>query len=595
MPLCPINPASEQIADFIVRHSGLTLEELNTQYQQQNAVCVDYINQEFVIVYTRLDDVLPITLAKYTYNAIPTLYTLLDTTSMEASGILQVFNQPSLNLKGEGVLIGFIDTGIDYQNSLFLNADGSSRILGIWDQTIPDPENPGNTKHGIIRQTPSQSFHYGQEFTKEQIDAALASEQPLELVPSTDTQGHGTFLAGIAAGGTLPDESFTGAAPACQIGVVKLKPAKQYLRDFYGIPAMAEAYQENDIMMGVKYLIGMANQYRMPLVILLGLGTNQGSHTGTSPLGLQLQNISRFNGVITVIAAGNEAGLRHHYLGEMAQNQEYEDVEVRVAPDEQGFILELWALEPELYSVGFISPAGETVQRIPILLGNESRVTFRLNPTVITTNYLLTEAGSGSQLIFMRFQNPSAGIWRIRVYNTLYITGRYHMWLPIQGFINEETVFLKANPDTTITEPGNAIFPVTVSTYNHMNNSIYIHSSRGYSRDNAIKPDLAAPGVDIYGPAVRPPGRPPLNGNENSPVPMTRKTGSSIAAAHVAGAAADLLGWGLIRGNDLSLNYATVKSYLIRGARRNPAYTYPNREWGYGTLDLYNVFAQLTE
>lgn len=196
MPLCPINPASEQIADFIVRHSGLTLEELNTQYQQQNAVCVDYINQEFVIVYTRLDDVLPITLAKYTYNAIPTLYTLLDTTSMEASGILQVFNQPSLNLKGEGVLIGFIDTGIDYQNSLFLNADGSSRILGIWDQTIPDPENPGNTKHGIIRQTPSQSFHYGQEFTKEQIDAALASEQPLELVPSTDTQGHGTFLAG---------------------------------------------------------------------------------------------------------------------------------------------------------------------------------------------------------------------------------------------------------------------------------------------------------------------------------------------------------------------------------------------------------------
>lgn len=592
MPVCSINPASEEYADFIIRHSNQTPESLSDTYQ---VPCLDYVNQEYVILYPPLEDILPVTLAKYTYNAIPTLYTLLDTTSMEASGILQTFNQPSLSLKGEGILLGIVDTGIDYQNALFCNSDGTTRILGIWDQTIPDPADPDDGGYGIPDASAANAFHYGREFTKEQIDAALASDNPLDLVPSTDTNGHGTFLAGIAAGGMAPDESFTGAAPACQLGIVKLKPAKQYLRDFYEIQENAIAYQENDIMMGIKYLLRLSNRLRMPIVILLGLGTNQGSHTGTSPLGLQIQNSSRYVGIVTVVAGGNETGFRHHYLGQMTQNQEYEDVEIRVAPDEAGFILELWGMEPELYSVGFVSPTGETIQRIPILLGREARVTFTLEPTVITTNYLLTESGSGSQLIFMRFQAPTAGVWRVRVYNTLFITGRYHMWLPIQGFIREDTVFLKPNPDTTITEPGNSPFPITVSAYNHANNSIYIHSSRGYSRDGVVKPDLAAPGVEVYGPALQPSGRSLLTDPASVAIPMTRMTGTSVAAAHVAGASADLLNWGLIRGNDLAMNYATVKSRLIRGAGRNPAYTYPNREWGYGTLDLYSTFTNIRE
>ena len=592
MPVCSINPASEEYADFIVRHSGLTPEELYETYQ---VPCLDYVNQEFVILYVPLQDILPVTLAKYTYNAIPTLYTLLDTTSMEASGILQTFNQPALNLKGEGIIVGLIDTGIEYQNPLFRNSDGTTRILGIWDQTIPGPEAQEDEERGIPDESSADSFSYGREFTQEQINAALAAENPLELVPTTDTNGHGTFLAGIAAGGMTPDESFTGAAPACQLGIVKLKPAKQYLREFYEIQDGAIAYQENDIMMGIKYLLRLANRLRMPLVILLGVGTNQGSHTGTSPLGLQIQNSSRYVGVVTVVAGGNETGLRHHYLGQMVQNQEYEDVEIRVAPGESGFILELWGMEPELYSVGFVSPTGETIQRIPILLGREARISFTLEPTVITTNYLLTESGSGSQLIFMRFQAPTAGVWRVRVYNTLFTTGRYHMWLPIQSFILDDTVFLKPNPDTTITEPGNSPFPITVSAYNHTNNSIYIHSSRGYSRDGTVKPDLAAPGVEVFGPGLQPSGRSALLADDSGTFPMTRKTGTSVAAAHVAGAVADLLNWGLIRGNDLTMNYATVKSRLIRGARRNPAYTYPNREWGYGTLDLYSSFTNLRE
>ena len=230
---------------------------------------------------------------------------------------------------------------------------------------------------------------------------------------------------------------------------------------------------------------------------------------------------------------------------------------------------------------------GEIISRIPIIAGNETSIPFLLEPTVITVNYQLIEAGSGRQLIFMRFEAPTTGIWKIRVYNTQFLTGQFNMWLPTHNLISEETVFLTPSPYTTITLPGNAPSPITVGAYNHLNNSIYIHSSRGYTVGGLIKPDLAAPGVDVSGPAI---GR-----RIGTSVPMTTRTGTSVAAAHVAGAAANLLGWGIVEGNNITMSEASIKAYLIRGARRNPALSYPNREWGYGALDLYETFLRLRE
>lgn len=585
MPACNFNPASEEYADFIIRHNNHSPAELLIE---NNADCVDYADQEFAIVYSRLQPLLPITTKKYTYTAIPKLYTLLDTTSMEASGIIQTFQQPTLNLRGEGTMIGFIDTGIDYRNPLFRLPDGTSRIVAIWDQTLPAPTGTSEAPYGISEPTPAMGFSYGQEYLKAQIDEALRSDDPFSIVPSTDTSGHGTFMAGIAAGGSTPAEDFTGAAPQCSIAVVKLKPAKQYLRDFYLLPENAIAYQENDIMMGIKYLELLAIRRNLPLVIYIGLGTNYGSHDGTSPLGLSLSSISWLVGVSPVLPAGNEAGLRHHYLGRVLSGQEYDDVEIRVGSGERGFFLELWATEPELYTVGFVSPTGEVIPRLPIGLGEEVNVPFTLEQTVITVNYRTTEVGSGSQFVLMRFDAPTAGIWHVRVYNSLFISGIFHMWLPNQGFIGDDTFFLRADPDTTITEPANAAGPITVSTYNHQNNSIYIHSSRGYSRGGLVKPELAAPGVDVYGPGLSP-------SSDRDAFPMTRKTGSSVAAAHVAGAVADLFTWGIVRGNNIAMSDASVRAYLIRGADRNPAITYPNRIWGYGTLDLYQTFLRIRE
>lgn len=560
---CTENPASESIADFIQRFyvfSPLSILE-------GEDFCFDFVNNQFVIIYRPLSEVEPISTEKTGYDSIPSLYTLLDSTNMESAGILKTFEQPQLAFKGRGTMIGIIDTGIDYQNPLFKNPDGTTRIVGIWDQTI---EGPGIEAGDIV-----EDIRYGTSYTEEQINEALRSENPLSIVPSVDTNGHGTFMAAIAGGNEVPAENFTGAAPECKFAIVKLKPAKKYLRDFYMITEDAIAFQENDIMLGIKYLRIIARTYQLPITTVLGLGTNTGSHSGTSPLARFLNDTSSTVGQISIVAGGNETGRGHHFLGHISSEEEFEEVELRVGANEPGFTMELWARESELYSISFISPTGEQIPRVPNTSPVEHRLTFLLEDTVIYLSYSGAESATGSQLILMRFQTPTPGIWKIRVHNALVIQGEYHIWLPAAGLISENTFFLRPDPNTIITDPGNSAVVITTAAYNHRNNSIYIHSSRGYTRNGAIKPDLAAPGVNV-----------------NVPGNLTA-TGTSVAAAHMAGAAANILSWAITGNNDLTINTTSAKSMLIRGARRNPNFIYPNREWGYGMLDLYNSFLQL--
>lgn len=296
--------------------------------------------------------------------------------------------------------------GIDYTNPLFQNPDGTSRILRLWDQTI-ESENTPEAVAGF------QPF-YGTVYSQEDLNRALASEQPLELVPSTDTSGHGTFLAGVAAGRQIQSPTtFSGAAPDAALAVVRLKPAKQYLREFFAVPPDADAYQENDIMAAAAFLLGVAGQYQMPLVLCLGVGTSQGSHSGISPLAMQLQALSGTRGFACVTGAGNETGFRHHYFGNLSPDQEYEDVELRVADSTSGFSMELWADVSELYTVGFVSPSGEVIERIPMTVGQETTISFQLDATRILISYQITESSSGRFLAFLRFTGPAPGIWHI--------------------------------------------------------------------------------------------------------------------------------------------------------------------------------------
>lgn len=564
---CNFNTASEEYADFITRYYTSPEEFM----QMAGTECIDFINYQFAVVHIPLSSARELSLSTYTYTAIPELYSLLDFTSMDASGILQTAETPSFSNNGRGVLIGFIDTGIDYQNPLFQNPDGTTRILGIWDQTT----GTGN----IVLENTFRST-YGTQYTKSKIDEALAAEDPLSIVPATDENGHGTALASIAAGAIDEVNGFTGAAPECYIGVVKLKPAKQYLRDFFLIEENTPAYQENDIMMGITYLFALARQYNTPLVICIGLGTNSGSHTGHSTLGLFLNEMSSYNGTAFVIAAGNETGYDHHYRGMTTPGNNVHNVELNVGEETRGFSMELWAQDIGVYSVGFLSPSGQTVQIPSVRTERSETFRFLLENTQITVYSRITATESASQLIFLRFQDPQPGIWTLVITSLIDIPGTFHLWLPSRSLIPDTIGFLRPDPDTIITGPGNAQYPITVGAYDHTKDSIYIHSSRGFSRSGQIKPELAAPGVNILAASLRPGS-------------YTRITGTSAAAAHVAGAAAVLLSWGILERNDPYMNSSSVKTYLIRGADRNPNRTYPNREFGYGTLNLYQAFLRL--
>ena len=274
---CPINPASENYADFIHRYGS---EAGPSDSFRNDIVCSDFAFPGYSILYVPSEAILPLSLEKYPYYSIPKLYTTMDASALDASGISTTAAQPALGSRGRGTIIGFIDTGIDYRNPVFQNPNGTTRIIGIWDQTLPPTVDPANLENS----SESQPIQYGTFFTREQINEALASSTPLSLVPSTDTNGHGTFLAGVAAGSPIPEQDFIGAAPDAAIAMVRLKPAKQYLREFFCIPENAVAFQENDIIMGIRYLTLLAQEYRMPLTICLGLGTNSGSHEGSSPL-----------------------------------------------------------------------------------------------------------------------------------------------------------------------------------------------------------------------------------------------------------------------------------------------------------------------
>ena len=500
------------------------------------------------------------------YNTLPKLYTLLDTVSLEASGIETVQTQPVLNLKGKNVLLGFIDTGIDYTHPAFRKSDGSSRIYGLWDQTLQEG-------------TPPFDLEYGSAYSNEDLNIALASENPLSVIPSEDTNGHGTFLAGVAGGSTLPQSNFNGAAPESMLAVVKLKEAKQYLKSLYFSTGNMPAYQSTDIMMGIRYLTLLAEKLEKPLVLCFSLGTNQGPHTGVSPVDSMLAITDNYRGIHSIVAAGNEAGKAHHYYGSFSGNETSIDVEILVAENTSGFYVEFWSNPPEVFAVGFESPLGETVQKISPRISFSENITFILEDTKIFVSSEMFQTISGNQLIFIRFDNPTPGIWKIRIYTNIQGQGSFHLWLPITGLANPDITFIQPNPDTTLTAPSDSVSVITTSAYNAYNNSLFLNSSRGYTRTGQIKPDFASPGVNVMGPAPK---------NQ-----FKTMSGTSVSAAIAAGGSALLVEWGMRRTPPRIFNNAELKTLLIRGAKRTPERLYPNREWGYGTLDIYQVLSTL--
>lgn len=553
---------SNDYADGIVEFA-LSTEE----FARFAGATINYINDKYAVVYVPLSRVPDRLTGSIAYSVIPKLYSLLDTSSLEAMGVNKLQNTPNLSLKGNGVLLGFLDTGIDYQNPLFQYADKTTRIVSIWDQTIEN------------MQASSNIFFYGTEYSREQINLALKSDKPLEIVPSTDDIGHGTTLAGLSGGTPNEAAGFTGVAPQTEYLIVKLKMAKPNTREYFGVPENVICYAETDIMFGLAYLVNTARKMNRPIVICIGLGTSQGSHEGLGPLNDLISAYSNQVGIAIIIAAGNEGNTGHHFFGEIDNTTGFRQLELKVGDNENDFSMELWGNIPGTYSIDIISPSGEYIPRIPAQLGNYKMINFIFDTTTIYVDYVIVESQTGDELILIRFKNPAPGIWKFKVYGTKISSG-FHIWLPVRGFISPETFFMSPNQYTTITDPGNNLFAITTTAYNAKNNGLYINASRGYTRYNEINPDLASPGVDVYSPLM------------NDQFGYT--SGSSTAAALLSGVAAMVLEWGIVLGHDRSMDSYQIKKYLIRGVNRDPTLKYPNPDWGYGTVNIYGTFESLS-
>ena len=543
----------------------------------------------------------PLSVTDYTYRFLPKLYAPMQNISFPLlkSGILQA-QQPPLALTGRNVLIGIADSGIDFTSPAFRKADGSSRILALWDQTVPYGAGEGGTMRGesgeanmpdgqerlrrwnddSVPKRTSMDVPYGTVYSQADLNKALRSENPFVKVPSLDKMGHGSAMAG-AAGGKIGDEVYGGATDA-EFVIVKCRQAKNIIRRFYYVPEEVEAYCGVDIMLAYRFIDSYCEVFKRPVVFCLGMGGSMGPHNGLSLFSEFLNDLARERSRAVVVCGGNEGNQAGHYRGHGDR-----DVELQIGEGVPGFTLEIWGGVPEFFAIVITSPGGENTNVLNSITTGSRKVVFLFEETVIYVEAELSEQSSGKTLMVLRFERPTAGIWRIKVRNA----GDFDMWLPVRGLLEGEASFLQPEPDTTLTEPAYAREALTISTYADQTGAFWGESGRGYAADGQVKPDLAAPGVDVPVPgrapiAVDGPAGAEIMGGLGS----FALTGSSMAAAVAAGAVAQFLEWAVVREKDVYLKGREIKSYLQRGAMKDAGTEYPNERLGYGKLNLQQAF-----
>ncbi len=561
---------SNDYADYMINY--FDTEETDNVYQDS---CVNSIVDKIAILHQPRTQGYMTNLEKTPYSFIPKLFGLMDSGNMEAIGVKQVKN--STGLDGENVIVGIIDTGIDYNNNLFRNIDGSTRIGVIWDQSLgwfgkSDEKAKSNV---IVNDVPNP--YYGTTYSRSEINAALVQDNSYDIVPALDENGHGTFMAGIAAGGENRENDFLGIANRAEIAVVKLKEAKSYLKDFFGVPQNNIAYQETDIIYAIEYLLRYADMRNLPISIMLGVGSSNGGHRGLTFLERYMTSVLENPGVLISVPAGNEGNERLHYAGELNEEKN-EIVEFNVAEGQNAIVLEFWGNAPSTFAVGLVSPQGDQIERIPPRFGEEEELRLPFSGSEIYIAYQLVETYSGDELIFLRIINPTPGLWQLLIYSEDEGRSLFNIWMPLRQFLQKDTYFLISDPENTITIPGNASLVATMTAYNHINGSIFANAGRGFINTIALKPDLTAPGVLVTGPGLR-----------NN---FVTRSGTSVAAAHAAGVFALFLQWNL-ENPELGPYYAAqVLSFFYRSAEREIRMEYPNVIWGYGIINIMRVFEQ---
>lgn len=468
---------------------------------------------------------------------------------------IDIVQDMPLSLRGKGTLIGIVDSGIDYENAEFRNEDGTTRIVSLWDQSANG--------------RPPAGYLAGTEYTREQIDAALATEDKevrRQMVKTSDVSGHGTAVAGIAAGNGRGSEGrrFRGAAPEAELIIVKM-----------GAPREGGFPRTTELMRGVDYIVRKAVELRRPVAINISFGNTYGSHDGTSLVERFLNDIADMWKNVICIGSGNEGASAGHVSGKV-RRQISETVELAVQQREPALSIQIWKSYVDEMGVSVISPSGRQAGPFYEFLGAQRYI---LGDTELLIYYGEPKPYSVKQEIYLSLlpgkQYIESGVWKIVLTPGRIVDGEYQMWLPTQTSLNMGTAFLQPNSMSTLTIPSTASLAVTVAAYDARTFSYADFSGRGpagmYEGENVLKPDIAAPGVRVTAPV-------PGGGYQSF-------SGTSFAAPFVTGSAALLMEWGIVRGNDPYLYGEKVKAYLRKGAKQLAGYErWPNALLGYGAL-----------
>ena len=464
----------------------------------------------------------------------------------EASCILPVQNGAD-GLTGEGILVGIVDSGVDYFHPDFRNEDGSTRILRLWDQSVA-----GNPPKGYVS---------GTEYTKEEIDEALAlgETEGRRLVPSGDFSGHGTAVLGIAAGnGRASDGVNRGVAYRSDLLVVKM-----------GNPRENSFPRTTELMEGIDYLIRQAVKMRKPIVINVSFGNNYGSHRGDSLLENYIDTVAAMGRTVIVTGTGNN-GSQPWHAGGILQQGKTEEIQLAVGAFEPTLNVQLWKDYEDEMEIYLESPSGERIGPLYERLGPQRHL---LENIELLIYYGKPGPYQLSQEIYIDFipegNYVDSGVWKVLLSGKRVRSGQYFLWLPGGNVLNRGTGFYSPRAVGTLTIPSTAGKVISVGAYDSRQNAYADFSGRGSQFLPIRKPDLAAPGVSI-----------------SAPVPgggYATVTGTSFAAPFVSGSAALLMEWGIVKGNDPFLYGEKVKAYLRKGAQSVGGYEeYPNVEVGWG-------------
>lgn len=459
-------------------------------------------------------------------------------------------------LYGEGVIVGVIDSGIDYANTVFRNQDQTTRILELWDQSVAS----GN---------PPKGYDRGSLYTSEDINKALLAEsERYSIVPSRDLSGHGTHVAGIAAGNFARDKNNNlGIATKSELLIVKL-----------ATPSENSFPRTVELMEAIDFVTKRAIAYGKPLALNLSFGNTYGSHDGTALLETFINFVSDQERIGIAIGTGNEGAAGGHTGGNV-KNGQTEQIEIAVSDFESSLSVQIWKSFTDRFDVELISPSGSTTGNL-IEQNEVTRYNLEGTGTLLMVYYGSPKPYSKYQEIYIQFvpeeEYIESGIWVISITGREVVTGRYDLWLPTEATLGTSTRFTRPTPDTTLTIPSTAQKAIAVGAYDSSTDRYADFSGRGFTRETGqIKPDLVAPGVDIQSAAV--------GGG------LQMLSGTSMATPFVTGSLALMMEWGIVRGNDRFLYGEKAKAYLIRGARRLPGIeNYPDPRVGYGALCLRN-------